>query len=109
MYKRGLVLGGGGTKGSYQLGAWEGFRELDLSFDLIVGTSIGALNGALMVAGDYEAACLLWEQIESDQVFPAGSDKRIEALQRLATPVDLLRHREHGRWCGWRESPEPVW
>lgn len=91
MYKRGLVLGGGGTKGSYQLGAWEGFRELDLSFDLIVGTSIGALNGALMVAGDYEAACLLWEQIESDQVFPAGSDKRIEALQRLATPVDLLR------------------
>ena len=50
MEKTGLVLGGGGAKGSYQMGAWKAFRELDLSFDLIVGTSIGALNGALMAA-----------------------------------------------------------
>ena len=51
MEKTGLVLGGGGAKGSYQMGAWKAFRELDLSFDLMGGTSIrAAVMGADGVA-----------------------------------------------------------
>ena len=42
-----LVLSGGGAKGSYQLGVWKALRELNIKFDIITGTSVGALNGAL--------------------------------------------------------------
>ncbi len=43
-----LVLSGGGAKGAYQVGVVKQLYEMGISFDLISGTSIGALNGALM-------------------------------------------------------------
>ena len=43
----GLVLAGGGTKGAYEVGAWKALRELGVDITAIVGTSIGAINGAL--------------------------------------------------------------
>src|SRR6185437_12814108 len=46
--KRGLVLEGGGAKGAYQVGCMRAFQEHDIKFDAIAGTSIGALNGALL-------------------------------------------------------------
>lgn len=45
--KRGLVLEGGGAKGAYQLGCLIAFKERQIQFDVIAGTSVGALNGAL--------------------------------------------------------------
>ncbi len=63
-----LVLGGGGTKGAYQIGAWRAFRELGLRFHAIVGASVGALNGALMAQGAYEAAIELWRTISIDRI-----------------------------------------
>ena len=91
MEKTGLVLGGGGAKGSYQMGAWKAFRELDLSFDLIVGTSIGALNGALMAAQDFDGADRLWNTIEDKQIFPDCDGRRLEEVRQLENPLDLLR------------------
>lgn len=49
---RGLVLGGGGAKGCYHVGAWEAFKELGIQFDAVTGTSIGALVGAFYVQQD---------------------------------------------------------
>lgn len=49
---RGLVLGGGGAKGCYHVGAWEAFREMKMEFDAVTGTSIGALVGAFYVQQD---------------------------------------------------------
>lgn len=43
-----LVLSGGGAKGAYQVGVVKQLYEMGISFDLISGTSIGALNGALL-------------------------------------------------------------
>lgn len=40
-----LVLGGGGAKGCYHVGAWQAFNEQKITFDAISGTSIGALVG----------------------------------------------------------------
>ena len=60
MLKRAIVLGGGGSKGAYQIGAWRALRELGVDYHIITGTSIGACNGALMVQGDYERALELW-------------------------------------------------
>ena len=63
----GLVLAGGGGKGAYQLGAWKAMRELGVQFDAVAGVSIGAINGALVVADDYLSAEQLWNEIELDK------------------------------------------
>lgn len=46
-----LVLGGGGLKGLAHVGAWRALSEAGLRPDGIVGTSIGALVGALAASG----------------------------------------------------------
>jgi NTE family protein len=45
------VLGGGGLKGLAHVGAWQAIEESGLAISGIVGTSIGALIGALVAAG----------------------------------------------------------
>lgn len=58
----GLVLDGGGGKGAYQIGVWKAMREFGLDHDVkaIAGTSIGGLNAALFVQGDYDLAEQIW-------------------------------------------------
>lgn len=45
-----LVLCGGGARGAMQVGFYQAIVELGLSFDLVIGSSVGALNGALISA-----------------------------------------------------------
>jgi predicted acylesterase/phospholipase RssA len=54
-----LVLGGGGMRGMAHVGVLRAIRTLGIEIDAIVGTSIGALVGA-MYAGGYPL-----EKIES--------------------------------------------
>ena len=58
-----IVLSGGGAKGSYQIGFWKAIRKLNIDFDVITGTSVGALNGALMIQDSYKDALKLWKNI----------------------------------------------
>lgn len=46
----GLVLSGGGAKGAYHLGVLRAMREMDIPVDRVAGTSIGALNGAILAS-----------------------------------------------------------
>ena len=62
--KYGLVLAGGGSKGSYQIGAWIAMRELKIDFEAVAGVSIGSINGALIAMDDLENALSFWESIE---------------------------------------------
>lgn len=64
-----LVLSGGGSKGSYQVGVWKALRELNYKFDIITGTSVGALNGAMMVQNDYYKAINIWKKINLKVLF----------------------------------------
>ena len=48
--KIGLVLSGGGAKGAYQIGVLKALAEQNISIDAVAGTSIGALNGAIVAA-----------------------------------------------------------
>lgn len=50
--KTALVLGGGGARGAFEVGVWKALDELDYKPDIITGTSVGALNGALMLQGN---------------------------------------------------------
>lgn len=47
----GLVLSGGGGRGAYECGVYKGLYEHGLEPDILVGTSIGAINAAAIVAG----------------------------------------------------------
>jgi len=66
--KVGIVLGGGGAKGSYQIGCWKAFNEVGLDYDLVVGTSVGALNGALMAQRSFDEAYHMWMNIDNAKV-----------------------------------------
>jgi NTE family protein len=57
----GLVLEGGGTKGSYEIGAYYAFKKCHIHFDGIVGTSIGTINAAFLVAGKSHELLELWK------------------------------------------------
>ncbi|MEH2039413.1 patatin-like phospholipase family protein [Nostoc sp.] len=69
----GLVLTGGGAKGAYQVGALQYIAELGLEPQIIAGTSIGALNGAVLSAYrpfPYAVQRLnqLWEQLGKAEI-----------------------------------------
>lgn len=48
---RALVLSGGGGRGAYELGVFKAFMERGRRFDLISGTSVGAITGAAIASG----------------------------------------------------------
>ncbi len=65
----GLVLGGGGAKGAYHVGAYKALKELGVEIGGIAGTSIGALNGAILVQGDLEKLEDIWINTKSSDLF----------------------------------------
>lgn len=67
--KRALVLSGGGAKGSYELGVYKALKKLGIKIDIITGTSIGALNGAVLCTGDYRKAKRLWLKLSASDMF----------------------------------------
>ncbi len=67
--KKALVLSGGGTRGAYENGAVRALCELgEDDWGLVTGTSIGALNGAVIVQKDYEALSGLWDSLKKEDV-----------------------------------------
>jgi NTE family protein len=46
-----LVLCGGASRGALEVGFYKALEELGIGFDRIVGTSIGAFNGAMIAGG----------------------------------------------------------
>ena len=70
----GLVLEGGGAKGAYQIGAWKALKEAGIHIKGIAGTSVGALNGALIAMDDFEKAEKIWETIRYSRVMDVDDD-----------------------------------
>lgn len=65
----GLVLAGGGGKGAYQVGALLALREIGIHrFAGVAGTSVGALNGALVAQGGLDDAKMIWRTIKPQRV-----------------------------------------
>ncbi|MCI8442060.1 MAG: patatin-like phospholipase family protein [Provencibacterium sp.] len=67
-FRRAIVLAGGGSRGAYQIGVWQALRELGIDYQIVTGTSVGALNGAMFVQGDYEAARQMWLRLTAQDV-----------------------------------------
>ena len=81
--KTAIVLSGGGAKGSYQLGVWKALRELHIIYDIVTGTSIGALNGVLMCENSYFKAKRIWRKLNLEYLFNElpKSNKEIDILK----------------------------
>jgi len=67
--KTALVLGGGGSRGAYEIGVWQALREMDLPIHIVTGSSVGAINGAMIAQGAFDLAATLWKQLETGMVF----------------------------------------
>ena len=70
----GIVLEGGGAKGSYQIGAWKALREAGVRIKGIAGASVGSLNGALICMDDIDKAEYIWENISYSKVMDVEDD-----------------------------------
>ncbi len=64
-----LVLSGGGSKGSYQIGVWRALQQLGIKFDIVTGTSSGAINGALITQNTYFRAIHVWKNLNYKNIF----------------------------------------
>lgn len=75
--KTALVLGGGGSRGAYEVGVWQALRELSIPIHIVTGTSVGALNGAMVVTDSFEEALSLWRTMDTEKLF----DVQLEEAQ----------------------------
>jgi NTE family protein len=71
----GIVLEGGGAKGSYQIGVWKAFLECGVKIKAVAGVSVGALNGALICMGDFERAVDIWKNISYSRIMRVDDDQ----------------------------------
>ena len=74
--KRAIVLSGGGAKGAYEIGVWKALRRLSINYDIVCGTSVGALNGVLMAQKDYFKALKLWYYMDYNKVIDVEIKKK---------------------------------
>ena len=67
-----LVLQGGGALGAYQVGVYEALHEAGIEPDWVIGTSIGAINGAIIAGNPPERRMdrleHFWRMVRSDEI-----------------------------------------
>ncbi len=86
--QKALVLAGGGARGSYQVGVWRALMELNWHPQIITGTSVGSLNGAMFVLDLYETARDMWLTIRSRDVMELPEeDADLSALHQFLRSV----------------------
>lgn len=94
-----FVLSGGGARGALQVGALRALLEHGVRPDVIVGTSIGAWNGAVLARNPtltgVEELADIWRSVRSTRVMlgldlPANSPSQAVALARYATMAQRM-------------------
>lgn len=78
--KRGLVLEGGGAKGAFHCGAVQALYDNGYTFNGVAGTSIGAINAALIAQdGNYDSLLNMWTHVTAS-LFTDFDDLEVEKL-----------------------------
>ena len=84
-----FVLGGGGQLGASEVGMLRALLERAIVPDLVVGTSVGAINGAAVATEPSvamaERLAGTWSDIERSDVFAGSLLKRLGTLARTGT------------------------
>jgi NTE family protein len=83
------VLGGGGQMGAHEVGMLRALIERGVIPELIVGTSIGAINGAAIAAKPtrtgVERLIEVWSEIQGSDALSGGFVGRVSTLARTRT------------------------
>ncbi|HEX9695444.1 MAG TPA: patatin-like phospholipase family protein [Actinomycetota bacterium] len=79
--KTAFVLSGGGVLGAVQVGQLRALIEAGITPDVVVGASVGSINGA-MVAADYSPEGLtklteIWTSLRAEDIFPGSRVARV--------------------------------
>ena len=71
-----MVLQGGGALGAYQVGVYEALHEAGIAPQWVIGTSIGAINAALIAGSKpderVDKLCDFWSRVQNDHFVPGG-------------------------------------
>ncbi|HEU4423012.1 MAG TPA: patatin-like phospholipase family protein [Pilimelia sp.] len=111
-----FVLGGGGVLGAVEVGMLRALYRAGIRPDLVLGTSIGAVNGALVAADPTDAVTdrlvRLWASPEASEVYGdsvARQLRRFAARTHLHSPRPLRRllERELGEGTTFAELALP--
>ena len=91
-----FVLGGGGLLGAVEVGMLRALFEAGVKPDLVLGTSVGALNGALVAEdpgeGVIERLVELWESaVASREVYGDGAVRQVTRAVRTGTHLHSAR------------------
>jgi NTE family protein len=109
------VLGGGGSLGAAEVGMLRAIAEHQIRPDLVLGCSVGALNGAFFAADPTAAGALrlerAWTGSETSHVFTESFIGRLATLARHGTHLhtnNALRVLLDGAFAGVRIEDLPV-
>ena len=98
MNKIGLALEGGGAKGAYHVGVVTALYESGYSFDAVVGTSIGALNAAILAQDGLEVLKEFWQTVRISNIFDIDDNladsfaEKGMTRENLMETIKLMRH-----------------
>ena len=81
--KTALVLSGGGSRGAYEAGVWQALVDLGIKIDIVTGSSVGAINGAMVCQGDLDDTINLWREIQTHMVFDVPEDSQLIDYAKL--------------------------
>lgn len=109
-YKRALVLSGGGAKGVFEAGVLKACHHTGMTFDVLTGSSIGAIKDAARRARSARQAEEIYHQTHDVFVVFLGPKPEItelphgQAQQMLAYEYGLRAFRDvdTGAPHGWR-------
>jgi NTE family protein len=87
-----LVLQGGGALGAYQLGVIQALLKSGIEPNWVIGTSIGAINAALLAGNPPETRLQrleeFWQRVEQQPAAPSGFDWL--GLSRMAANLSTV-------------------
>ncbi len=105
-----FVLGGGGSRGALQVGALRALYEAGIVPDLLVGTSIGAVNAVSLALFGYDLNGLnhlekAWKEVSSAQILdPRVSQVILKAM--VGHPSDRSRKKSSGFFISQGITPD---
>ncbi|OAA29732.1 hypothetical protein AT15_01455 [Kosmotoga arenicorallina S304] len=91
--KIGLVLSGGGGRGAYEIGVWKALSDLNIHVGGIYGTSVGSINAAGILMGDFKMLRDIWLSMNYDDVMDVSPEvkKIIEGNLSSLSATDIAR------------------
>ncbi len=90
-----FVLGGGGALGAHEVGMLRALADAAIVPDVILGTSVGAINGALFASDPTAAGAArlaeFWREVNETDVFGGSLLRQVGTLARTRTHLQAFR------------------